>query len=174
MKNQSLLAVLILLVLGVATRFLPHPANFTAIGAVALFGGLYLPRRWAVVGPLVAMLVSDIFIGFYTWQINLSVYAGFMIMGLIGLWVRRNKKMSTVIGGTILGSVIFFLLTNAAVWAFGTMYAHNFAGLIQSYTMAIPFFKNSLAGDLFYTAVLVGGYELALRAAQSKLASAKI
>jgi len=60
------------------------------------------------------------------------------------------------------------------VWAFGTMYAHNFVGLIQSYTMAIPFFKNSLAGDLFYTAVLVGGYELALRAAQSKLASAKI
>ena len=159
-SNHFSLVTLILLILGITTRFLPHPANFTAIGALALFGGLYLPRRWAIAGPLLAMFVSDIFIGFYTWQINLSVYVGFVIIGLIGLSIRQNKKISTVIGGTLLGSIIFFLLTNAAVWAFGNMYAHNFAGLIQSYYMALPFFKNSLAGDLFYTTVLVSGYEL--------------
>jgi len=92
----------------------------------------------------------------------LSVYSGFIIMGLIGLAVRRNKKLSTVLGGTILGSVIFYLLTNGAVWAFGSLYPHTAAGLLQSYYLAIPFFRNSLLGDLFYTGVLVGAYEASL------------
>ena len=159
LKNNKTIAIFILLLLGVTTRFLPHPANFTAIGAVALFGGLYLPKKWAILGPLTAMFISDIFIGFYTWQINLSVYLGFILMGLIGLWVRKNKKFHTVLGGTLLGSFIFFLLTNFMVWAFGTMYVHNLAGLLQSYYMALPFFKNSLMGNLFYVGILVGGYE---------------
>ncbi len=162
MKQKSLIAILLLLTLGIATRFLPHPANFTAIGAIVLFGGLYLPKKWAILAPITLMLVSDIFIGFYSWQIMLSVYAGFVVMGLIGLQVRKNKKFSTVLGGTILGSILFFLLTNFAVWVFGTMYTHNLAGLMQSYYMAIPFFKNSLLSDLFYTTILVGSYEYIL------------
>ncbi|MFA7653419.1 MAG: DUF6580 family putative transport protein [Candidatus Magasanikbacteria bacterium] len=163
MKKQSLLAILFLLALGITTRFIPHPANFTAIGAIAMFSGLYLPRRWAIAGPILVMLISDIFIGFYAWQIMLSVYAGFTVMGLIGLKVRANKKITTVIGGTLLGSVIFYLVTNFMIWAFGTMYAHNFTGLIQSYTMAIPFFKNSLTGDIAYITILAGSYEMAMK-----------
>jgi len=169
MKQKSLIAILLLLTLGIATRFLPHPANFTAIGAIALFGGLYLPKKWAILAPITLMLVSDIFIGFYSWQIMLSVYAGFVVMGLIGLQVRKNKKFSTVLGGTILGSILFFLLTNFAVWVFGTMYTHNLAGLMQSYYMAIPFFKNSLMANLLYTGILVGSYEFILHK-QKKLA----
>ena len=92
----------------------------------------------------------------------LSVYGGFIIMGLIGLLVRKNKKLSTVLGGTILGSVVFYLVTNGAVWAFGSLYTHNLAGLMQSYAMAIPFFRNSMLGDLFFTGVLVGAYEASL------------
>lgn len=65
-----------------------------------------------------------------------------------------------VIGGTTLGAIIFFLLTNAAVWAFGTMYPHTLSGLMESYTMAIPFFRNSLLGDIFFIGILVGGYEV--------------
>ena len=169
MKQKSLIAILLLLTLGIVTRFLPHPANFTAIGAIALFGGLYLPKKWAILAPLTVMLISDIFIGFYSWQIMGSVYAGFVVMGLIGLKVRKNKKFSTVLGGTILGSIIFFLLTNFAVWVFGTMYTHNLAGLMQSYYMAIPFFKNSLMANLLYTGILVGSYEFILHK-QKKLA----
>ena len=157
MKKTHL--ALTLIVLGIAARLLPHPANFAPIGAVALFGGMYLTRRYAMILPLIAMLISDIFIGFYTWQIMASVYISFALTGLIGLWVRKNKKLSTVIGGTVLGSILFFLITNFSVWAFGTMYAHDFSGLIQSYTMAIPFFRNSLLGDLFYVGLLVGSYE---------------
>ncbi len=156
---KKYLIPILLIILGFATRFLPHPANFTAIGAIALFGGIYLPKKWAIILPLIAMFVSDIFIGFYSWQIMLSVYAGFALMGLIGLLVRNNKKFSTVLGGTILGSILFFLITNAAVWQFGTMYTPNFSGLMQSYFMALPFFKNSLLGDLFYVGVMVGGLE---------------
>ncbi|MDD4901174.1 MAG: hypothetical protein PHS62_03660 [Patescibacteria group bacterium] len=159
---KKLLPAFILIVLGIGARFLPHPANFAPIGAIAIFSGIYLPKKWALVLPLAAMFFSDFFLGFYVLPIMLSVYGGFVIMGLIGLWVRSNKKLATVLGGTILGSVIFYLLTNGAVWAFGSLYAHNFAGLLQSYIMAIPFFRNSLLGDLFYTGVLVGAYEASL------------
>ena len=162
MKQKSFIAILLLLILGVVTRFLPHPANFTAIGAIALFGGLYLPKKWAILAPLAIMLTSDIFIGFYSIQIMTSVYLGFVIIGLIGLKVRKNKKFSTVLGGTLLGSILFFLLTNLAVWMFGTMYTHNLSGLMQSYYMAIPFFKNSLMANLIYTGILVGSYEFIL------------
>lgn len=158
-SSNSLIIAVLLIALGFAARLLPHPANFAPIGAVALFGGIYLTRRYAIIMPLIAMLISDIFIGFYTWQIMASVYLSFVLTGLIGLWVRKNKKLSTVIGGTVLGSILFFLITNFAVWAFGAMYAHNFAGLMQSYIMAIPFFRNSLLGDLFYVGLLVGAYE---------------
>lgn len=157
--SNSLIIAILLITLGISARLLPHPANFAPIGAVALFGGMYLTRRYAMILPLIAMFVSDIFIGFYAWQIMASVYVSFALAGLIGLWVRKNKKLSTIVGGTVLGSILFFLVTNFAVWAFGTMYTHDFAGLTQSYLMAIPFFRNSLLGDLFYTGLLVGTYE---------------
>ena len=159
---KKLLPAFILIILGIAARFLPHPANFAPIGAIAIFSGLYLPKKWAIVLPLAAMFFSDIFIGFYSWSIMLSVYGGFIIMTLIGLVVRKHKKLSTILGGTILGSVIFYLITNGAVWAFGSLYTHNLAGLLQSYIMAIPFFRNSLLSDLFYTGILVGAYEASL------------
>ena len=159
---KRLLPAFILIILGIAARFLPHPANFAPIGAIAIFSGLYLPKKWALILPLAAMFFSDLFIGFYAPPIMLSVYASLIAMGLIGLAIRQNKKLSTILGGTILGSVIFYLATNGAVWAFGSLYPHTAAGLINSYTMAIPFFKNSLLGDLFYTGALVGAYEAAM------------
>lgn len=159
---KKYLPAFILITLGIAARFLPHPANFAPIGAIAIFSGLYLPKKWAIALPLAAMFFSDMFIGFYALPIMLSVYAGFIIMGLIGLAIRKNKKLSTILGGTILGSVIFYLLTNAAVWVFGSLYPPTAAGLMQSYYMAIPFFRNSLLGDLFYTGALAGAYEASL------------
>ncbi len=152
----------LLIILGLSARLLPHPANFAPIGAIALFAALYLPKKYALIIPLIAMFISDIFIGFYSLPIMLSVYIGFTIMSLIGLLVKKNKKFSTILGGTLVGSILFFLLTNFAVWTFGTMYSHTFSGLIQSYTMAIPFFKNSLLGDLFYSGIIIGGFEFVL------------
>lgn len=162
--QQSTITVItvLLILLGVAARFFPHPANFTPIGALALFGGLYLPRRIALPLPIGAMLVSDLFIGFYHWQMMLAVYGSFLLMVGIGLLIRQKKHLGTLLGGTLLGSLLFFLITNATVWGFGTMYPHTFDGLLTSYAMGIPFFKYTLLGDLFYTGVLVGGMEALL------------
>lgn len=159
---KKYLPAFILIALGIAARFLPHPANFAPIGAIAIFSGLYLPKKLALALPLTAMFFSDLFIGFYGWQIMLTVYLSFTIMGTIGLWVRQNKKLSTILGGTILGSLLFYLITNGAVWAFSSLYPHTAAGLLESYYMAIPFFRNSLLGDLFYTGILAGAYEAVL------------
>ncbi len=156
--NIAIIAVLLIL-LGVSSRIFPHPANFAPIAAIALFGGLYLSKRMAFILPMAAMFVSDIFIGFYSWKMMIAVYVSFLFVVGIGMIVKQHKTLGTVLTGTLLGSVLFFLITNGAVWAFGTMYPHSFAGLMQSYLMGIPFFKNTLLGDLFYTGVLVGSME---------------
>jgi hypothetical protein len=151
--------VCLLIIAGAASRLLPHPANFTPITAIALFGGIYLPKKWAFFIPFAVMIISDLFIGFYAWQIMAAVYFSFGIAIVIGSILRAHKKIPALIAGTLSGSFIFFLITNWAVWAFGTMYAKNFSGLMQSYYMALPFFRNSLAGDLFYSAILIAAME---------------
>lgn len=160
---QKYIPALLLIVLGLSSRILPHPANFAPIAAIALFAGIYLPKKIAIIVPLIAMALSDFIIGTYQWQIMLTVYMAFIVTGLIGLAIRNNKKFHTILGGTLLASIIFFLTTNWAVWAFGTMYPHSLSGLLQSYVMALPFFRNSLLGDLFYVGVLVGGMEIVMR-----------
>ncbi|RJO59040.1 hypothetical protein C4546_04405 [Candidatus Parcubacteria bacterium] len=152
----------ILIAFAVAARFLPHPANFAPVAAVAMFSGVYLGKRASIVVPVLAMMASDIFLGlhnliFFTW--------GCMILsGLIGRVVRKKKNVYTIAGGILLGSVIFFLVTNAAVWFFnhGEFYAFNFSGLILAYEYGLPFFRNTVLGDLFYTGVFFGVMELVL------------
>ncbi|MBI2038073.1 MAG: hypothetical protein HYT15_04070 [Candidatus Magasanikbacteria bacterium] len=166
---QRYLPAFLLILLGISTRLLPHPANFAPIAAIALFSGIYLPRKFAIFIPMATMFVTDIVLGFYLWPVMLSVYATFALTGIIGLVIQKHKKLNTVLGGTLLASILFFIITNWAVWAFGTMYPHNLNGLMQSYIAALPFFKNTLLGDLFYTGVLVGSMEiiLSLRTKQS-------
>lgn len=142
-------------------RFLPHAPNFAPIGAMALFGGAKLNKKYALIVPLAVMLVSDYFIGFYSWQIMASVYGSFLIYGLLGLWVRKNESWLKIGGATLAGSILFFLITNGAVWAFGSMYPHTFGGLIACYAAGLPFWRNTLLGDIFFTAVFFGLYELA-------------
>jgi len=146
---------------GALLRVIPHPANFAPIGAIALFGGVYLKNKWqAIFLPIAAMFVSDIFIGFDDLQSRLIIYGTFLLIGLIGLWIRSHKNILTVIGGSLSGSVLFYLISNL-VWLYpAKMYPHTIAGQMQSYTNAIPFFRGTILGDLFYVAVLFGSYEL--------------
>lgn len=161
-ETKFLIIALVLVAFAVAARLLPHPPNFAPIAALAIFGALYLPKRWALVLPVGAMIVSDAIIGFYSWKILLAVYGSFVLAGGLGLTARRYKSFGSIVGATVLGSILFFLITNAAVWAFGTMYTHDVGGLIASYVSAVPFFRSTLAGDLFYVAVLAGTMEFAL------------
>lgn len=151
--------IVLLILFGFVLRLAPHAANVAPIAAIALFGSLYLPKRLALVLPLGVMLISDIFLGFYGWQIMASVYGSFLLVGIIGLWVRTHKTFTTVVLATVAGSCSFFFITNAAVWAFGTMYPHTISGLMQSYAMGLPFFRNTLLGDIVYVTFLIGGFE---------------
>jgi hypothetical protein len=106
-----------------------------------------------------AMLFGDLIIGLYHPLIMISVYSCFLLTVFLGTLVKKQKNLYSVLGITLTSSIIFYLVTNAMVWGFGTMYPHTFAGLTQSYYLALPFFRNSLLSDLFYTGVLVGGIE---------------
>ena len=186
LRKQELI-VLILIVLAVAVRLLPHPANFAPISAVAIFGAYYLKdKRLALALPLLAMLVSDAVIGFYHWPIMLSVYLSFLVSALLGLWLKKRyhsesrcknrgeesqrsfvapllrmtNKLSNGVGVSLFASIQFYIITNFAVWAFGTMYTKDLAGLINCYFMALPFFRNTLLGDMFYIGVLFSTYAL--------------
>jgi hypothetical protein len=148
-----------LIVLAVIMRLLPHPANFAPVAAVAIFGGAVLPRKLAIWVPLVAMAASDFVIGFYT--IMPIVWACYAITAIAASYMLQKRNVTKVAAFTIAGSLFFFVVTNFAVWLWGDMYTLNFSGLVQCYTMALPFFRNTLAGDLFYTAALFGLYEVA-------------
>lgn len=148
-----------LVIFGVATRLIPHVPNIVPITAITLFGGVYLPKRLFFL-PLVILLISDYFIGFYGTDM-IYVYGSYLLVGLIGLWLRSRKKPVLVVGSALGSSVLFFLITNFGVWAPpNNWYPHTLDGLLTSYTMAIPFFRNSLIGDIGYTIILFGGYEL--------------
>jgi hypothetical protein len=164
-KNKIIVKIiipLILIGLAVSFRLLPHPWNFTPIAAVALFSGVYLGKRYALFVPLLAMFLSDIFLGFYDLKLMLAVYGSFALVGLIGLAIRRRKNPATVLGGSLAASTLFFLITNFAVWQFSFWYEKSLSGLFQCYALALPFFRSALLGDLFYTGVLFGAYEMVL------------
>ena len=163
MNKKHLILIATMIIVGFVLRLLPHPANFAPIMALALFSGLYLPKRLNVIIPVVAMLISDIFLGFYSLPIMFSVYASFILATILGTWLKKHKSFKNTVATTLAGSTIFFLVTNFSVWAFGTMYSHNFVGLMQSYYMALPFFRNSLMGDLFYVGIFVGVAEMAIK-----------
>ncbi|MCX6764132.1 MAG: hypothetical protein NTU58_00255 [Candidatus Nealsonbacteria bacterium] len=156
----EIIFVVILIAIGITLRLLPHLPNFTPIIAIALFGGVYLKRKAAVVIPLLTMAVSDMFIGRYELSLMISVYGTFFICVLLGFWLKNNKKWYTILGCTLLGSVLFFTITNFAVWIFTPWYAKTVFGLIQCYLMALPFFRNALLGDLFYVITFFGAYEI--------------
>lgn len=149
------------IIAAIALRFVPHMPNFAPIAAMALFGGVYFNKKYALLIPFLAMVISDYFIGFYNPYLMIAVYASFFAIGLIGIWLKKHKTFGNVLGASLFGSVIFFLVTNFAMWAvqpsFPTpIYAPTLQGLIASYTMGLPFFKNTILGDLFYTGVMFG------------------
>lgn len=160
-KILKIAIVVVFVLIGASLRLLPHPPNFTPIAAIALFGGVYLSRKTAFFLPILAMVISDMFIGYYGIALMISVYGSFLLCVILGFWLKKHKKWYTIGGGAILSAVLFFLITNFAVWAFAPWYAKTFSGLIQSYLMAIPFFRNTLLGNLFYVTAFFGVYEVA-------------
>jgi hypothetical protein len=163
MENKArLLALLAAIFAAAAMRLVPHPPNFSPIAAMALFSGAQMPRRaLAFAAPFAALLLSDLVLGFYA-GMNF-VYFSFALTVLIG-WVIASQRTPLMIGiAAVASSSLFFILTNFGMWAFSGFYPRTMDGLVACYVAAIPFFQNTIAGDLFYTALLFGGFALAER-----------
>jgi hypothetical protein len=145
-----------------AMRLAPHPPNFSPIAAMGLFGGAYLSHRWAgFVAPMAALFLSDLVLGLYA---HMEVtYAALALTVVLGWWLRTNRSPFRVVGAAVAGAFVFYLVTNVSTWAFGTMYPHTVSGLADCYIAAIPFFQNTVAGDLFFAGLLFGGFALAER-----------
>lgn len=166
--NYNVMTYLFIL-LGALLRVIPHPGNFAPIAAMALFGGTYLNKKFAIFVPLAAMVISDLVIGFDSWTSRAMVYGSFVVAGLIGMWLKNHKNVYTVTGASIASSVIFFLVTNLPFLHAKSLYPYTLDGTITSYINALPFFKNTLLGDLFYVAIFFGAYELVRAWKEGKL-----
>lgn len=154
---------LILAVFSIASRLVPHMPNFAPIAAFAIFTGAYMSKKTGLLFLLPVMFISDFFIGFYDFRLMAAVYASFLAIQAIGWIIKKDKNAGSVVLGSLSGSVFFYLATNYAVWAFSSWYPHNLGGLLSSYAMGLPFLKNSLFGDLFYTGVFFVSYEVFAR-----------
>ncbi len=144
-------------------RLMPHPWNVTPVAAMALFGGVYFENKiTAFAVPLVAMLLGDLFLAFN--PLFLLVYASFAATVVIGFWVKKHLGAGRIVTGSLAGSVLFYIVTNAGMWVESPLYAKTPAGLLQCYIMALPYFRNTVFGDLAYTALLFGAFHLATRA----------
>lgn len=159
MLQPRMAAIVSMIFAAAASRLLPHPPNLTAMTAMALFAGASLSDwRLALAVPLTALLLSDALIGFYSHME--IVYASFALVVGVGLLVRSRRSVPMIGAAALSSSVLFFVLTNFGVWATESMYPKTGAGLIACYVAAIPFFRNMLVGDLFYTVALFGGLAL--------------
>jgi hypothetical protein len=167
------LALVGLIVLAALTRLLPHPPNFSPVEAIALFGGAYFAARgWALVVPLVAMFASDLALGLVNGGIYFDYFAsaGFMLVyacialsTVLGFGLRGRVNGARVLGYSLIGSVLFFTVTNFGAWLGSPAYPQNAAGLAAAYVAGVPFFQWTVLGTLFYAALLFGGFALLRR-----------
>jgi len=150
MDNRKEVLTLMFVLLAVFVRLAPHPPNFTPITALALFGATTFSNR--ILGtllPLIAMAISDLYLGFYS--ISIWVYSSFIAISLLGHYWKTIKTKNI-----LLSSLLFFVVTNFGVWLTG--YPKTIEGFVLCYTLAIPFFINAIAGDLFFSYILKYSY----------------
>ena len=156
------LIITLIIIMAAVTRFIPHPPNFTPIIAMGLFGGAYIQKRsLALFIPIGAMFLSDIFLGFHItiyW-----VYCSLLLVAVLGMLLINKVNIRNCTGAALGGAFLFFLITNFGVWFTSSYYPKNLEGILYCYPLALPFFGNTLAGSLFYSMVLFGGYELLMQ-----------
>ena len=170
--NKKIILILSLLIIGVVGRLIPHPPNVTPIIAIALLAAHAFKNKWiAILIPLTGMWISDLIInnylyaGYYDKFVffsngSLWIYGAILLAVLIGKVLIRSIKLSTVFLSSFSASFFFFIITNFGVWLSSMMYPKSLLGLIECYTLAIPFFGNALIGDLIYSVALFTSYSL--------------
>src|ERR1700730_13521094 len=150
----------VMIILAAVLRIVPHPWNFTPIGAMALFSGaMFRDRRVAFLFPLVALFAGALVVGLH--RLIPVVYASFLLSVLIGTWLANRCSISRIGGAVFFGALQFFLVTNFAAWQLFGTYQHTPAGLASCYIAGLPFFGNTLAGDTLYATLFFGTFALA-------------
>ena len=158
----DLMLVAFLIAFAVVARLLPHVPGFWPFAACALFAGRMIRTPWlALVVPVAAVALSNTMLPGDDWRILAVVYVAIALPALLGMATRNTRTLVAVPAASIAGSLLFFMLTNFAVWAFGTLYPRTWEGLVQCYVAALPFLDKTVIGDLFWNAVLFGGAALA-------------
>ena len=131
-----------------ASRFVPHPPNFTSLLALsfyipAILGVRFLPML------IISFIITDLILGFHS--VTLFTWGSILLIGLMSKFFIANTK--TRISGVLIGASLFFVITNFGVWSMGS-YGYTLEGLIACYTLAIPFFGNTIAGTIIFSAVI--------------------
>jgi len=188
MKKKNFILATFLIVIAACLRLFPQPANFSPIGAMALFSGAILGSKYLkYIIPLVILFVSDLilnntilrawypdsegFIFFSKYMI--TTYIAFVLAVAIGHFFMKKISFKSVVGGALGFSVVFFLISNFGSWLHPGTYPKSISGLVTCYGAGLPFLKNTIAGNLFYCTVLFGSYAMLTQviAASRKTAS---
>ena len=169
--NLSNYLVFLIILVAAISRILPHPPNFTPLAAIALFGSAHLKNKYLVfLIPISIVYLSDLFINnfiykeeFFRWFYDgcLWQYSVYFLIIILGIYLFNNKINSNkVLLGALMSSFMFFIISNFGVWFSGVMYSKDLTGLISCYVAAIPFYKWTMLGDIFYSVILFGGFYL--------------
>jgi hypothetical protein len=171
MNKKPILILAAFIIFAALSRLLPHAYNFTPLGAIALFGAAYFPsKKWALIIPLIAIWVSDLILNNvmysayyegFAWFTSgfLYIYGSIAMIVVLGYYILKKVTIGRVLGGALGASLIFFVISNFGVWITSPLYPLTAEGLMACYTAAIPFFHNTIAGNIVYSGVLFGGYE---------------
>ena len=172
-KEKSFILIVALIVLGIGSRFLfliegyPQIPNFTALGAVALFGAYYLKKAQSIIIPLAILWISDIVLNnvvYSEYYTSFSFFGdpwvnlGFIATIVTGWYMLKKLSVKSLLGASLIGAFVFYLITNFSSWLTIDLYPKNLEGLITCYIKGIPFFRNAFLGNVFFSAVLFGSY----------------
>ncbi|MBW7959880.1 hypothetical protein H3C65_00075 [Patescibacteria group bacterium] len=166
-KSRNWPSFLLIVLLAVIARLVPHIPNFVPITGLALFSGAHFKNKISFLIPLAAMAISDIFLGFH--NTIPYVYLSFIVIFFIGRLIKKTSFLA-VASASLISAVLFFLITNFGVWQAGSMYPKTVEGLLQCYLMGLPFFRNTVLGDLFYSFLFFYGFKF-LPSATSEVAN---
>ncbi|MCP4193500.1 MAG: hypothetical protein GY768_23040 [Planctomycetaceae bacterium] len=175
-RTEQILVFGILVTACVGLRFYFQTIpNFAPVAAVALFAGYFFQSRWlAVLTPVTAMAISDQFTGAYQPILMATVYTCLAVPALLGAPLRQKlnhrgpiASSLTLFSCSLASSLLFFTATNLATWLVTPWYPRTIAGLTQCLVNAVPFFRYTLMGDLFFAAALFGSYAVIRQLATS-------
>jgi hypothetical protein len=171
--NLRFFVLAALILLAAFSRVIPHPVNFSPLGAIAIFAAAHFNKRWQILCiPILATWLSDIYINnviysryypTFTWFYEgfYFTYLSYILIAIFGLLLFKKLNFKRILIGILGSSVIFFIVSNLGCWVGNSFYPQNFSGLISCYIAGIPYITGTLLGDIFYGLILFGGFSIA-------------